>query len=219
MSERPHDPGLTSGDPLDPGPTSRRPGTPTRRPPTASPPARVGRRRPGAFGALDRRGYAAPRCRRARYALAGWWSRVGAAIIDGLIIGVGALSSSRSSVFSVGFFASDEAGVGSLIVGHALGSLGRDRLAALRAADDGAHERQDARAHGGRHPGRAGQRAADDVRLGDAARGRGQGAAVRGRWLGHRSASPASLDVLWPLWDDENRALHDFIVDTRVVRD
>ena len=26
----------------------------------------------------------------------------------------------------------------------------------------------------------------------------------------------ASLaDVLWPLWDDENRALHDFIVDTR----
>ena len=26
------------------------------------------------------------------------------------------------------------------------------------------------------------------------------------------------LDVLWPLWDDENRALHDFIVDTRVVR-
>jgi len=26
-------------------------------------------------------------------------------------------------------------------------------------------------------------------------------------------------DVLWPLWDDENRALHDFIVDTRTVRD
>ena len=27
------------------------------------------------------------------------------------------------------------------------------------------------------------------------------------------------LDVLWPLWDDENRALHDFIVDSRVVQD
>ena len=27
------------------------------------------------------------------------------------------------------------------------------------------------------------------------------------------------LDVLWPLWDDENRALHDFIVNTRVVKD
>ena len=27
------------------------------------------------------------------------------------------------------------------------------------------------------------------------------------------------LDVLWPLWDDENRALHDFIVNSRVVQD
>jgi uncharacterized RDD family membrane protein YckC len=26
------------------------------------------------------------------------------------------------------------------------------------------------------------------------------------------------LDWLWPLWDSENRALHDFMVDTRVVR-
>ncbi len=25
------------------------------------------------------------------------------------------------------------------------------------------------------------------------------------------------LDVLWPLWDDENRALHDFVVNTRTV--
>jgi uncharacterized RDD family membrane protein YckC len=27
------------------------------------------------------------------------------------------------------------------------------------------------------------------------------------------------LDSLWPLWDEENRALHDFIVSTRVVKD
>jgi uncharacterized RDD family membrane protein YckC len=26
------------------------------------------------------------------------------------------------------------------------------------------------------------------------------------------------LDYLWPLWDSENRALHDFAVDTRVIR-
>jgi uncharacterized RDD family membrane protein YckC len=26
------------------------------------------------------------------------------------------------------------------------------------------------------------------------------------------------LDVLWPLWDEENRALHDFMVKTRVVK-
>jgi hypothetical protein len=29
----------------------------------------------------------------------------------------------------------------------------------------------------------------------------------------------ASLaDVLWPLWDEENRALHDFAVNTRTIR-
>jgi uncharacterized RDD family membrane protein YckC len=26
------------------------------------------------------------------------------------------------------------------------------------------------------------------------------------------------VDHLWPLWDEENRALHDFIVSTRVVK-
>ena len=29
---------------------------------------------------------------------------------------------------------------------------------------------------------------------------------------------PWLLDNLWPLWDDENRALHDFVVNTRVVK-
>jgi uncharacterized RDD family membrane protein YckC len=26
------------------------------------------------------------------------------------------------------------------------------------------------------------------------------------------------LDILWPLWDEENRALHDFVVSTRTIR-
>ena len=30
---------------------------------------------------------------------------------------------------------------------------------------------------------------------------------------------PTLLDVLWPLWDDENRALHDLVVSSRVVRE
>jgi uncharacterized RDD family membrane protein YckC len=29
---------------------------------------------------------------------------------------------------------------------------------------------------------------------------------------------PWLLDVLWPLWDDQNRALHDFAVQTHVIR-
>ena len=44
---------------------------------------------------------------------------------------------------------------------------------------------------------------------------------VKGLGLGFASAMipfiPYLLDALWPLWDDENRAVHDFIVDTRVV--
>jgi hypothetical protein len=27
------------------------------------------------------------------------------------------------------------------------------------------------------------------------------------------------IDVLWPLWDEENRALHDLLVDTRTILD
>ncbi len=29
---------------------------------------------------------------------------------------------------------------------------------------------------------------------------------------------PGLIDVLWPLWDDENRSLHDMVVSTHVVR-
>jgi uncharacterized RDD family membrane protein YckC len=47
-------------------------------------------------------------------------------------------------------------------------------------------------------------------------------ALVKGLALGVASSIipliPYLLDVLWPLWDDENRAIHDFIVDTRVIQ-
>ncbi len=35
---------------------------------------------------------------------------------------------------------------------------------------------------------------------------------------GMLASIPTLLDVLWPLWDDQNRALHDMLADTRVVR-
>ena len=58
---------------------------------------------------------------------------------------------------------------------------------------------------------------ADDVRLALLREVLDQGAALRRRWARHVGLAPL-LDVLWPLWDEENRALHDFIVDTRVVQ-
>jgi uncharacterized RDD family membrane protein YckC len=29
---------------------------------------------------------------------------------------------------------------------------------------------------------------------------------------------PTLVDYLWPLWDDENRCLHDMVVSTHVIR-
>ena len=45
---------------------------------------------------------------------------------------------------------------------------------------------------------------------------------VKGLGLGIASTIiplvPYLLDFLWPLWDDENRAVHDMVVGTRVVK-
>src|SRR5919108_561936 len=104
MSERPQDSGLTSGDPLAPGPDQPRhesglPGLAPEAPGSGytSPPP------PGAFGTPAT---ATPPVAAGRYQLAGWWSRVGATLIDGLIIGIGALIilAIFGGVFSIGFF-------------------------------------------------------------------------------------------------------------------
>ena len=46
-------------------------------------------------------------------------------------------------------------------------------------------------------------------------------ALVKGLGLGFASSIipfiPYLLAALWPLWDDENRAIHDMVVGTRVV--
>jgi uncharacterized RDD family membrane protein YckC len=36
--------------------------------------------------------------------------------------------------------------------------------------------------------------------------------------LGIGGIAPYLADYLWPLWDDQNRAVHDMIAETRVVR-
>ncbi|HTE59484.1 MAG TPA: RDD family protein [Solirubrobacteraceae bacterium] len=216
MSERPNDPGLTSGDPLAPGPEAPRhqPGLPADgfTGGYSSPPP------PGAFGPPAP---PAPAPVSGRYALASWWSRVGATLIDGIIVGIGAvlIVALFGSVFSVGFFASDEAGVVSLIVGLLLSFLAIAIVALLYAPLMMA-----------RTNGKTLGRMAMGIRV---VRAHGQPmtfgwamlreVAVKALLFGVAGSVTFGLanlaDVLWPLWDDENRALHDFIVDTRVVRD
>jgi uncharacterized RDD family membrane protein YckC len=156
-----------------------------------------------------------------QYELAGWWSRVGATLIDGLIVGVGALIilAIFGAVFSIGFFASEETGVASLIIGMMLGFVAVAIVAVLYAPLMMA-----------RTNGKTLGRMAMGIRV---VRANGQPmtfgfamlreVAVKVLLLGFAGSLTFGLvnlaDALWPLWDDENRALHDFVVDTRVVRD
>ena len=212
MSERPNDPGMTPGDPLAPGPDAPR--HESGLPGYSSPPP------PGALGAHAQAG-APPVASTGQYQLAGWWSRVGAALIDGLIIGVGALIiiALFGSVFSVGFFDSDETGVIALIVGLMLSFFAIAIVALLYAPL--MMDRTNGKTLG---------RMAMGIRV---VRANGQRmtfgwamlreVAVKALLFGFAGSLTFGLanlaDVLWPLWDDENRALHDFIVDTRTVKD
>jgi uncharacterized RDD family membrane protein YckC len=205
------DSGLTRGDPLSPGPEAPR--HESGLPGYSSPPP------PGAFGGPATAPPPVPVT--GRYALAGWWSRVGATIIDGIIVGVGALLilALFGSVFSVGFFASDEAGIVSVIVGLMLAFVAIAIVALLYAP-----------LMMSRTNGKTLGRMAIGIRV---VRANGQPmtfgfamlreVAVKALLFGIASSITFGLaslaDVLWPLWDDENRALHDFVVDTRTVRD
>ena len=205
------DSGLTPGDPLHPGPETPR--HESGLPGYTSPPP------PGAFGTAPSAGELQAAPSTGRYALAGWWSRVGAALIDGIIIGIGALLivALFGSVFSVGFFASDEAGIVSLIVGLLLSFVAIAIVALLYAPLMMA-----------RTNGRTVGRMAMGIRV---IRANGQPmtfgfamlreVVIKALLFGFAGSITFGLanlaDVLWPLWDDENRALHDFLVDTRVV--
>ena len=223
MSDRPQRPGLTPGDPLAPGPEappheSGLPGYEPDRPQTApggysggysTPPP------PGAFGAP-----ATPRSRPPASTSSPAGGRASARrCIDGLIISVGALIilALFGSVFSVGFFASEETGVASLVVGLMLAVVAIAIVALLYAPLMMA-----------RTNGKTLGRMAMGIRV---VRANGQPmtfgwamlreVAVKALLFGFAGSLTFGLanlaDVLWPLWDDENRALHDFIVDTRVV--
>ncbi len=193
---------LEPGDPLRGAPEA--PGYVTTPPPGAGgPPV------PAASGALS-----------GAHVLAGWWSRVGAALIDGVIVGIGSivLLIALTAPFGIGFFADENVGVVSIIVGFMFATLCVTIVAFLYAP-----------AMMARTNGQTLGRMALGIRV---VRAKGQPmtfgwamlreVAVKALLFGIASSLTfglaSLLDVLWPLWDEENRALHDFIVDTRVIR-
>ena len=151
--------------------------------------------------------------------LSGWWRRVGAQLIDWVVVGIGAavILLIFSAVFSVGFAGGDTAGTVSLIVGLVLGTVAVTVVALLYAPvlmnrTNGqtlgkmATGIRVVRANGG--PMTFGYAMLREV-------------AVKYLLFGIAGALTFGLaqliDYLWPLWDEENRALHDMIVDSRVV--
>jgi uncharacterized RDD family membrane protein YckC len=194
------DPRLSSGDPL-----TGQPGGYTSPPP------------PGAGGPVSSYGGSTPVG--GQLVLASWGRRVGAFLIDGLIVGIGALILLVliTAPFSVGFFASDDTGIVALIVGFLLATMCITVVAFLYAP-----------ALMARTNGQTFGRMAVGIRV---VRANGQRitfgfAMVRevvvkallfGLIGGITGGIVHLLDALWPLWDEQNRAIHDLVVGTLVV--
>lgn len=161
--------------------------------------------------------------------LASWWSRVGAALLDALIITVPALALYFLVFFGgLGLFAAggenEAVATGAIIgvlVGFGIFILVALAIALLYAPLTMRRE--------GEHNGQTWGKQIVGVKV---VRADGQPvefgfAALREvvvKWLlfavvgGFFFSIPTLLDYLWPLWDDENRCLHDMLVDSRVIR-
>ena len=208
MSERSG--GLTPGDPLGDRPPERPSGGLWAGTPGYTSPAP-----PGAGGPQP----AAVAARTAgRPVLSGWWRRVAAQVIDAVIITAGA-AVLLAVLAAAGLSADSDGGVAAAIVASLLAIVAYTIVAFLyapylMARTDGKTIGRMAvgirviRADGGRMT--FGFAMLREVLVKSLLVGVVASATFGLAWL---------LDVLWPLWDEENRALHDMVVNTRVIRD
>jgi uncharacterized RDD family membrane protein YckC len=215
--------GLSSGDPLGgggaPEPPRHESGLPGAPPAPERPyPGYGSPPPPGAGGPVAPAAYGGVM---GRYVLATWLSRVGAQLIDGVIIGVGALILFLPIGAALGIAgASDsDTGIGAAIVALLFWVVCVTLVAFLYAPILMA-----------RTNGKTLGRMAMNIRV---VRTSGEPVTfwfaflrevvIKSILFGVVSSFTfglaSLLDVLWPLWDEENRALHDFICSTRVVKD
>jgi uncharacterized RDD family membrane protein YckC len=215
MSERPSDSsGLRPGDPLEGDAPRTQPEAPPR--PShgyVSPPP------PGAGGPPAPA--FAPGAVAGRFVLSGWWRRAGAFLLDGVIVGAGAilLLIAITAPFSIGFFAGENFGIVSLLVGLLFAVICVSIVALLYAPLLMA--RTNGKTLGRMVCGIRVVRAdTQPITFGFAVL---REVVVKAFLFGIAGALTGGLaqiaDVLWPLWDEENRALHDFIVNTRTILD
>jgi uncharacterized RDD family membrane protein YckC len=197
---------LTRGDPLG-GAEPARPPAPERPAPSYG----GGPVPPGAFAPRETPQRISPDAD-----FADWWRRAVAAILDAIIVGGATLL--LLALLGVGVFADGDVGTGELIVGALLGTIIFAVLALLYAPILMA-----------RTNGQTLGKMATDCRV---VRANGKPVdfgwsvirevAVKGIVFGVAGSVTGGLaniaDWLWPLFDKEDRALHDFLVDSRVIR-
>lgn len=152
--------------------------------------------------------------------LAGWWARVGAQLIDGVIVGIGAaiLVVAISAPFSIGFFANDTVGILSILLGLLIATVCVSIVALLYAP--ALMARTNGQTLGRKVTGiRVVRASGRPIDFGFAMV---REVLVKSLLFGVLSSVTFGLasliDVLWPLWDEEHRALHDFVVGTRSIR-
>ncbi len=157
-----------------------------------------------------------------RHVLAGWWRRAGAFVVDGLVVGVVTtliIVLITAAAGGVGFLGGDATGYGGIVLGLLFGTLIATAVALLYAPMYMATTN-----------GQTLGKQLLSIRV-----VRANGRPVDFLWSVLREVVVKTLlfagigssftfglawvlDCLWPLWDDEHRALHDLVVDSRVVR-
>jgi uncharacterized RDD family membrane protein YckC len=207
MSEPPP-PRHESGLPMPPAPERPAPGYGESSPP---PPGAGGPVAPVAYGD-DVMG---------RYVLAGWWSRAGAQLIDGLIIGAGALVLFLpvGAALGIGAASDNNTGFGAVIAGLVFWVACVAVISVLYAPVLMA--RTNGKTFGRMALGiRVVRAGGEDMTFGFAFLREVVVKAIGFGFVGSITGGIVNVvDYLWPLWDEENRCLHDFVVNTRVVRD
>jgi uncharacterized RDD family membrane protein YckC len=175
---------------------------------------------PGAGGLPSQEPFGAPAA--GHWQLAGWWRRVAAHLLDGVVIGIGALILLvllGAILGGSGFLIGDATGIAGLILGLVLW------FAAIAVAALFYAPWMMARTNGqtlGRMA--VGTRVVrPDGKPIDFGFAMLREVVVKwlvfGLLLGSITAGIAVvIDYLWPLWDEENRALHDLLVNTRTIR-
>jgi uncharacterized RDD family membrane protein YckC len=152
-----------------------------------------------------------------RPVLSGWWRRVGAQVIDGVIISIGALIV-LGILGAAGLSVDSNGGAVALIVAALIAVLAITVVAFLYAP-----------ILMSRTNGQTLGRMALGIRVIRADGGPMtfwfamlREVVVKALLVGVVSSATfglaSLLDALWPLWDEENRALHDLVVNTRVIR-